>query len=444
MKKIKLGKIAAWTEGELNRADHLKVNGAVIDSRQAFEGSLFFCLKGENNDGHDYVEEVREKGGYTIGEQQKCDIVVSSTLKALWEAARNYRKILKLSAVGITGSSGKTTTVGLTEKLLSTEVNVAATPKSFNNNIGIPLTLLNIEPEKEIGVFEMGANNRGEIAKLSDLIHLDVGVITNVNDAHIGYFGSYKNILKTKFELVDNISESGYLVYNYDQKNVREKAENYGINKLGFGFKNGADIKADLISCNMEGSRFKINGENYSIKIPGKFNVYNALAAIAMAKIFNIKKENIKTAIKKFDTRAHRMKKVNLAGIKFIDDSYNANPTAVKELFREIASMYPDKNIVAVVGEMHELGEYAPKLHREVGEFIGKIPNVKYILSSGRNGKELRQGAQDGGMKDGGIYLFKTKKEAADIIRKVSDENSVIVLKASRREKFDEILREFK
>ncbi len=444
MDKIALGSITRWTGGKLNRENKLPVKGAVIDSRRAFKGSLFFCLRGKKNDGHNYIDEVRKKGGYTIGETKNCDIEVSSSTQALWQAARGYRKSLNITTIGITGSSGKTTTVGLTEKILKNSYKVKASPKSFNNEIGVPVTLLNIKSDTELGVFELGANHRGEIDKLSRLIEPRVGVITNISDAHIGYFGSYKDIFETKFELADNIIGEGLLVYNYDQPDIRGKVEELNIKNIGFGFKKGADVRGSVLNRDPECSRFQVENKEYILKIPGQFNIYNALAGIVIGQIFKIPQELLQKRVEKFVTRSHRMKKIKLSGIDFIDDSYNSNPTAVKSLFEDMVKIYPSKKIIAVIGQMRELGKYASDLHRQTGKFISELNNVHYVLASGKNGRELIQGAKEGDVKAENIYRFNTKKTAADIIKKVSSKDSVVVLKASRKEKFEKILEEFK
>jgi len=441
MEEVTLGTIAKWVEGKLRTSPEITVNKVVIDSRKAGGHSLFFCFKGKKTDGHYFIEEVKEKGAYVIGEKDICDIVVRNAVKALGRMAEEYRRMFPAKAISVTGSNGKTTVAGMISNILKNSFDVISTPKSFNNNIGVPLTLFDIENKTEIAVIETGANHAGEVRELCRIIKPDMGVITNVGDAHIGFFGSRENILLTKFELADYLTEGSVLVYNFDQREVREKAASYNdLDLCGFGFEKGADIRGELLKTGAEGSSFKCLEREFHIKIPGNFNVYNALSAVAVTYKMGVAFKDISEGLISYSAQSHRMKRLKQGEIEIIDDSYNASPSSIKQLFGDLLKIYSQKNIIAVLGEMLELGEQAEKLHRKTGSVLAKLPNVKYIVAGGSFSDYYIKGAIEEDFKPDCLYKFKTKKEAAEIIRKLYKKDYLVVLKASRQQKLEEVL----
>ncbi|MFW6134540.1 MAG: UDP-N-acetylmuramoyl-tripeptide--D-alanyl-D-alanine ligase [Elusimicrobiota bacterium] len=440
MQGITLKKIAQWTDGKNIGPEEVELKNAVIDSREVQENSLFFCIKGKKNDGHDFIDDVHKKGGYAVGENRKCDIQVSSTLKALADTAREYRKIISPNIIAITGSNGKTTTTRIAGKIMQRYYQAVSTPKSFNNQIGLPITILQMEKDTQYGIFEMGANHCGEIKFLCDILKPDIGVITNVGEAHIGYFKTRENILNTKFELADSLPFNGILVYNFDQKKVRKKAENYKVKRFGFGFNHKAEFRGEIIKQGPDYSRFLVNKEEYVVNLPGRFNIYNSLAAIAICKIIGLDSKKIAKVIEKIRPLPHRTERTKVKGIEILDDTYNSNPASVKKLFDELLKNYPQKDIIAVMGDMRELGSYSKDLHREVGEYIATKNNVKYILAGGKFGQEIINGAKKAGVPARRLIVFKNLFEAARKIKKYTGNNSLVVLKASRAEKFNEII----
>lgn len=442
MERITLRTIAKWTNGIVNTDSDIYIKSAVIDSRDATKKSLFFCIRGSKTDGHNYVEEVRRKGGYSIGEEKFCDIVVNSTVRALGDIAGEYRKTVNPVVIGVTGSNGKTTVTRMIESILKDEFNLISTPYSFNNNIGLPVTVLSMDKETRIAVLEMGANHAGEIKYLSDIAVPGIGVITNVGQAHIGYFGNEENILRTKFEIAESLSCGSPLVYNYDQDEVKDAANSYrnNLNLIGFGLNKGADVRCEIINTDSKSSIFEVDGYRFKINIPGTFNIYNSIAAIATAKIFNISFEKIWVRLKEFKALSHRMQKIRINGVDILDDCYNANPTSVRKLFEELLKIYPQKDIIAVIGEMLELGEYSGELHKSIGEFIAHQENVKYFLAGGSFSDSLIDGAKKGNIDIKNLYKFKNSEEAAQIIKDISNSNSIVVLKASRLENLEDVI----
>ncbi|MFH1414777.1 MAG: UDP-N-acetylmuramoyl-tripeptide--D-alanyl-D-alanine ligase [Elusimicrobiota bacterium] len=446
MEKTSINTIAGWVSGRLNIAGDIYIKKAVIDSRDAEEETLFFCLKGTKSDGHEYQEEVRSKGGCTIGERDDCDIVVKSSLEALSDIAREYRKTLDCIVVGITGSNGKTTTTRLIRSVLGKAYKVHSSQKNFNNHIGLPLALLGIDKSTEIAVLEMGANHTGEIASLSDIAGPCIGILTNIGDAHIGYFGGPRKILDAKFELARSLPEGGTLIYNFDQPEIRDEAIKYGVklNLLGFGKDPAADMTFQILQFDHESTIFEVEGYTFKLNMPCIFNVYNALAAVATAKIFDISFEDVDSAFREMCALSHRLETIEINGIKIIDDSYNSSPASLKTLFSELLKIYPQKDIIAVIGEMLELGEYSAKFHREAGRYIAGLDNVKCLIAGGSYAEKLIEGAIEGGLDGENTHLFSTSSEAAGLIRRKADNNSLVVIKASRRQKLEKIIEDLK
>ncbi|MBN2407247.1 MAG: UDP-N-acetylmuramoyl-tripeptide--D-alanyl-D-alanine ligase [Elusimicrobia bacterium] len=440
MDKIPLETICAWAGGRLNADPSFTVKKTVIDSRAAGKGSLFVCIKGSRSDGHDFAGQARKKGAVTIGEREECDIRVSSSVAALGNIAREYRKTLRAGIVAVTGSNGKTTTVRMIASVLGTGMKISASPRSFNNNIGLPLAILDMNGSTEAGILEMGANHAGEIKELCGIARPDIGVITNIGKAHLGYFGSVENIIKAKFELAESLRDEGALIYNSDQRRIREAAAAYGMKKIGFGLEEEADVRGTVKKADSGGTVFECGGKEYRINVAGSFNVYNALAAVAAAGVFGLKEGNVRKGLKRTRSAEHRMKLVRIRKIDILDDCYNANPTSVKTLFKDLLKIYPQKNIIAVMGEMRELGEYSEELHRETGEFISRQENVRYFLAGGSMAGQLVRGAGNGAIPVDNIYKYGSPREAAGIIRRIAGKNSLVVLKASRGDRLESLI----
>jgi UDP-N-acetylmuramoyl-tripeptide--D-alanyl-D-alanine ligase len=437
-----LKKIAFWAGGKLNAEGGFIIDNAVIDSRKAGPGSLFFCFKGKTYDGHKYCGQVKKQGGYSVGEKEFCDITVESTKKALGRLAKGYIKNKNCKVIAVTGSAGKTTTVRIIENIFKELKETVATPKNFNNHIGLPLTLLEAENSTEYLITEMGANHKGEIKYLAGIAGPSAGVITNIGNAHIGYFKNKEEILETKVQLAEYVNKKGgQIIYNYDDDALRNKCSGFE-RSVGFGFSKGSDLQAEIITKDKEGTTFKVDKKEFRLNIPGAFNVSNALAALAVSRIEKISDKISAKALREIKLPKHRMEKVTAGRFEIIDDAYNANPESVKIFLKEISELYPGREIIAVIGRMRELGEFAEELHYQTGKFIGGLHNVKNFLATGYFKKVMVKGAVDGGLSKEKIKQFSSIRQAAGIIKKIYGERSLIVLKASRLQKLEKIIEE--
>lgn len=436
MEKLLLSEIENCLKAKLcNLYMDIAVSGISTDSRNIKPGELFVALEGGNFDGHKFLSEVFEKGAIATVVSKEVEatypiIKVDNTLSALKEIAAYYRQKFSLPVVAVTGSTGKTSTKEMIAAVLENSFSVHKTQKNYNNEIGLPHTLFNLENRHEISVLEMGMNNLGEIERLAYMARPNIAVITNIGTAHIENLGTRENILKAKMEITTYFDCSSILIVNGDDEYLNKISDKaYRIIKVsqnGKGDYNAFNIK----DFGEEGTEFTcaVRGINYvfKIKVPGIHNVYNALAAIAIGDGFDMKPNKIVEGMLNFNPGKMRMDIFELSnGLKIINDCYNANPDSMKAALNVLAS-YKNKRRVALLGDMFELGNYSKELHGEVGKYLPQHCDVliavgelgHYIYKEGKEALEA--------------YYYKTKEEACENIHKILQPGDVLLIKASR------------
>ncbi|NLB35136.1 MAG: UDP-N-acetylmuramoyl-tripeptide--D-alanyl-D-alanine ligase [Elusimicrobia bacterium] len=441
MRPVPLEQIAEWAGGCLRGGGGRAITSVVKDSRQAVEGSLFVCLKGENTDGHLYIEEARKRGAAIMGRSSSADIDVDFPEEALAAIAAGYRNSLPALITGVTGSCGKTTVTRMIEHILSGFLNVAASPASYNNKLGVSLSIFNIGSETKAGILELGSNHSGEIEDLCKIARPWTGVITFIGDAHIGNFGSRAAILEEKLALPLSLAPGSSFIYNADIEDLRKSVRSLnGLDLIGYGFSENADLRIENYKAIEGKSSFSLGGEPFFIGNLGAHNVLNSAAAATVATLYGISFKSSAARLESFTLPPQRMQEFTAGGIDFIDDSYNSNPSALKNLFSELLKIHPQRNIIAVLGQMNELGKYSSELHREAGEFLAGLKNISYILAGGVDSSSLIEGAIAAGFPGDRVFKFESHKEAAEIIKEYALENTLVVLKASRREGLEKII----
>lgn len=395
---ISLSQLASAVNGQAV-GENIEFSSVAIDTRALNEGDLYIALKGERFDGHQFIQEAIEKGcsGFLINSKFEISdsildkmphIVVDNTLKALGECARINRENFKGRVVGLTGSSGKTSTKNMLQCILSEKGSTYATHGNFNNEIGVPLTLLNIERNHQYAVVEMGARKQGDIEYLVDFVQPDVAILLNAGMAHIDTFGSQENIVRTKGEIFTALKSGGLAVVNADDPAQKIWLDSL-INKdvLTFSVKReDADLFASNIESNDITSRFILNYRGQSqpifLPLPGLHNIANSLAASAAAVSLGFDLPTITNGLAKLSASQGRLMTIPCSEkLLVIDDSYNANPSSMKAAIDVLALKQGYK--IAVLGEMAELGDFAKNLHLELAEYIAqsKIDKV-YIIGS--------------------------------------------------------------
>lgn len=435
-----------------------------IDSRTIKEGEIFFALKGKNFDGHQFITEaikkdasaiVVEKSFYQNQEIQargysKPVLMVDDTLSALQLWAHYYHSTFKLLNICITGSNGKTTTKEMISHLLKNRYNVLKSKGNYNTEIGVPLTILNLDSNHDVLVIELAAQRTGEIRELTKIIKPDIALITNVFEAHIGLFENQDNIAKEKSEIILSLKDKGTAILNRDDiyYDYFEKSLNHHNDIISFGFNPEAHLRAiNFEQDNERGFYFDLlfQGNKFPVFVPliGRFNVYNVLAAFSAGIKMQIPINEMINSISDFNAPRMRMEYMLFnKDITLIQDYYNSNPTAVKEALNSISSISGGRFKIAVLGDMLELGEKSIEYHKEIGR-IASIFSYDMIIGFGDYGKWIVEGAKEQEIKDKKIYSFtvgEKEKLTNKLIRDVP-RNSIVLLKGSRNMQMEDIVK---
>ena len=423
-------------------AGNIPIKSISTDSRSIKKNSLFIAIKGENFDGNDFVEEAITKGAlYAIADKKKYDnqknkkiIYVKNTVKALKKISGNIINEYKGKVIAVTGSNGKTTTTNIISKTLK---NNSKTLKNFNNEIGMPLSIMNASSKSKNLVLEIGASKFGDIDYLSKILKPHVGVITNIGHSHLEKLGNVNGVFEVKSELINNIKKNGFLIVPSDNKEHldRWKKLRNDINILTFGIESGADFYASKINLKENGLSFVIRSNlikkpiQIKTSIEGKHNIKNILASFAVHFCLKEDLENFVNILKvnKLNTlRQIKSKWIN--GSVLIDDTYNANPDSTKKSI-DLLSNY-NKNTVLILGDMLELGRYKKQLHKEVGVYA-KRRGINIILGYG----DLTKYAVDGFGKK--AIFFKDEENLKSYLRENITSKDVILIKGSRGMKME-------
>lgn len=439
-------------ENDLFSHEHIQINGVSIDSRKIEKGNLFIPFKGEQVDGHRYVEAALQNGaGAALWQKDVPNpplhlpiLIVEDTLVALQELARIYRSQLDVKVVGITGSNGKTTTKDMTAGLLSLQYKVQKTEGNYNNHIGLPLTVLQLEEDTEIAVLEMGMSSKGEIEFLTKLARPNVVIITNIGESHLQDLGSREGIASAKLEILMGLQDHGVIVYHGDEPLLQEPLQKYKGNAelRSFGRSEKNTLYPIGIKQDHSGSSFQINNSDIQFQLPvlGVHNILNALAAMLVAQTFHIPFEKMNEGFSVLKLTSMRMEIVEgTKGEKIINDAYNASPTSMKAAIDLVADLPGYKRKILVLGDMLELGPEEQSFHYEIGKGIDR-DKVDYVFTFGKLGDYIAQGAYENFPRER-VYAFTEKEE---LIKKVTDyieTNTLLLVKASRGMKLEEVVK---
>lgn len=422
------------------------------DTRTIKEGDVYVGIKGEKFDGNCLYKEAFQKGARICilqGEdiekvKGKTIILVEDTIKAIQKIASYKRNLYSIPVIAVTGSVGKTSTKDIIASVMSKKYKVLKTEGNMNNHIGLPFTLLKLRDHNAI-VVEMGMNHFGEIRTLTNIVKPTTCVITNIGTSHIGNLGSRENILKAKLEIIEGMKKEGIIVLNNDNDLLHTWIEK-NINKYKiatYGIENESDITAQDIQMEEESSKYisKIQNKKYKIEVPvpGKHFVYNSLAAIMVGLINNIDINKIQEGIKEFSLSKNRMQiEKNKKGVTIINDTYNASFDSMKASIQCLSNRN-EKRKIAVLGDMFELGEYSVELHKQVGIEIKK-ENIDILITVGILAENIAIEAIKSGMSKDNVYILKNNEEAIELIKKIEQEDDVILIKASNGMKFNKIV----
>ena len=393
--KMQLAEIAKALNTTCVGDEQTVITSVAFDSRKITDGGLFVPLVGDR-DGHDFINSAINNGAsatlWQTGHPNKPENIavleVDDPLQAMQDLARYYLRKVNPTVVGITGSNGKTTTKYMIAAVLSKRFNVHKTQANFNNEIGVPMTILEMKPNTEILVLEMGMDRPGQLHHLSELTHPDVTVITMIGEAHIEFFGTRDKIADAKMEITDFLREDGEFIYNGDEPLLRERAEKLSQAKATFGFEKDDTVYATGFKSYKHHATFTVNDSEQQFSIPmiGKHNVSNAMAALSVGRHFGESDEEIAASLSNFTPTANRMEwEKGDVGEDIMSDIYNSNPTAVRAVITSFGQIeVPEGNRrIAVLGDMLELGEKSAELHRNLEDCLDpQVINEVYLYGT--------------------------------------------------------------
>lgn len=428
----------------------LKITGVSIDSRKVKPGDLFFAFSGEHVDGHDYIEDAFHRGAAAAVisrpvccKQDKPLIRVSNPLQALQALAQGYRSLFDIPVVAVTGSTGKTTTKDLIAGVLGRQMMVIKTEGNYNNEIGLPLTLLNLDDRHQAAVLEMAMRGPGQIAELCEISHPQVGVITNIGKTHLELLGSQEAIAEAKGELISSLSLEGCAVLNADDPWQLKLASRVRGEVIYYGTDSRCQIRAaDIRLRGLEGVDFKLHtpsGEaDCFLPLPGAHNVPNALAAAAVGYWFSLNSEEIAVGLASASLSGMRLEvKPGIGDTRIIDDSYNASPASTIAALELLAAVNGNRKI-AVLGDMYELGEETISGHREVG-MKAAVLSIDCLCTVGELAREIAVGAESAGLAGERIHTFQEKAEAVAFLKSHLQKGDLVLIKGSRGMRMEEI-----
>lgn len=446
--------ILTATGGTLLSGDeNTVVTDVITNSREAGEGMLFIPIIGDKFDGHEFIKAAFDMGAAAALTQKETELFIGKTIvqvldtrKALGDIAKYYKQIHNVPSVAVTGSVGKTTTKDMVASVLSQKYRTLKTQNNYNNDIGVPDTIFNLEKEHEAAVIEMGMNHFGEIEYLAEIGRPDIAVITNIGESHIANLGSQEGIFRAKMEITKLFGADNTLIVNGDDKFL-SKTKGIGDYKVVYyGMENPEnDVKVKNIMPNgQHGIKFTAvipDGEyEVRVNVPGEHNVYNALAAVCAGLEMNIPMPDIVRGIENVELTSQRLDIEDYKGITIINDCYNASPDSVKAAVKVLCSENADRKI-ALLGDILEMGDYAEKAHYELGRFIAES-GIDVLVTAGSNMKHLAQGAQDGGMSD--VKAFDKTLGVCEYIKDKLKKGDAVLVKASHGMNFSEVYRAIK
>jgi len=425
----------------------VRVSGWSVDSRTLQPGDLFFALRGPNHDGHDFVPQALEKGAVAAVVDRELAaggalLPVDDSYRALQTLATWARRRWPGTVVAVTGSAGKTTTKDIIASLLGTRLKAGKTVGNFNNDVGLPLSILRLPDDSETAVLEIGMNHPGEIRKLAAIARPDIGVVTNVGYAHLENFDSIDGVARAKRELIEALPRNGAAVLNADDARALRFREVHPGPVVTFGFSDRADVRADRLERSAQGMRFHLAGAGwFETRLQGRHAVSNILAGIAVAGLFGIEPRQLAPAVAALEASPMRGRRFTHQGITILDDCYNSNPDAVRTMLETLRDT-PARRRIAVLGEMLELGRWAETLHQEIGRYVAAC-GVDVLVGIRGAARRMADAAVDAGLPASAAYFFPGPEEAGDHLRTLAREGDVILFKGSRATHVERALERF-
>mgnify|MGYP000907684964 CR=1 FL=1 len=448
MKEMRALDVSRAVDGQLAADGNIMIRSVSTDTRSLEPGCLFVAIRGERFDGHSFIQEALDKGAALVIAEKGANVpegapvvLVDDTVRALGRLAEYHRSRFDIPVVAVTGSVGKTSTKEMIAATLSAKLKVHKSRGNFNNEIGLPLSVLELDESHQAAVFEMGMRGFGEIDYLSRIVRPDIAIITNIGISHIERLGSRQNILKAKLEIIRWMKDGGVLILNGDDELLSGLRGLLEQKTLFYGMDESCDVRAnDLLSKGEEGVsfsvRYKGREHRYFVPAPGIHNVQNALAAISAALVLDFDDETIERGLLSYTGDRMRMNITEVDGIKVINDAYNAAPASVSSAIRVLCEIGAGRRKWAVLGDMLELGDWAEEAHREIGMQVAEA-GIDYLVAVGDLARWYVEGALDHGMPLENTRLFQDADDARAFISQKIAKGDVILFKGSRKMNLD-------
>jgi len=429
------------------------VKGISIDSRTIKPQEAFIAIKGPNFDGHNFVEEAIKRGakavifqrqGSRVKGKEVAFIEVKDTIRALGDIAKFQRQKFDIPVIAVTGSNGKTTTKEIITWVLSKEFNVLKNVGTKNNQIGLPLALLNLDRYHDVVVLEVGTNHFGEVDYLAKICQPNIGIIINIGSSHLEYFVNLKGVFREKSALLKHLKSPHIAILNADDSLLKRQIliKNKKPFILGFGIKSRSDFFATDIEILNSRIKFLVNQKyRVTLKTLGYFNIYNALAALTVAYLLGMEYRDIASRLSTFNFPQNRLEFLELNNIKFINDTYNSNPVSLKQAIDALGNFQINGRKIFVMGDMLELGNREKLFHRQAGRNAARICDV--FITVGELSKFAAEAARASGFNTKNIFTCTSNLEAQDILfKKVSvGPDDIVLVKGSRAMRMEEILK---
>ncbi len=463
MRDFTIGEILDACKGQLISGQRNNiVYGVCTDSRIAKPGDIFFPLIGEKNDGHDFLQQVMEAGckSIIVSDESKVPktaflhqagdtdiIVVDDTTKALQDLAVYYLGTMPLKKkIAVTGSVGKTSTRDMLYYVASAKYKTGRNPKNFNNGFGIPLSILEFEPDTQIAVLEMGISSPGEMEKLARLVRPDIAVITNIGVSHIENLGSREGILREKLNVTSYFDSNATLIVNSDNDMLTEENVSGNYNVIKVGSSRDCDYRiSDICDFGDKGIKYSLDsrGKKYEVKLNvlGAHNGINATLAIAAGNLLGISEEEAISGLERAELTEKRLNIRNTDKIKVIDDTYNACPDSMISAINTLASTEIEEGgrRIAILGDMFELGQESARAHKQVGAYAAE-KKIDVIIAVGSHAEYYAKGAAS--MGNDRVMYYPKKSELLSKISEVVKDKDVVLVKASRGMAMEEVVKE--
>ena len=418
------------------------VEAVCTDTRRMDKGSLFIAIRGDNHNAHEFLPQAAAGGAVAALVEEPPPstlpnvllIQVPDTRKAMGRLASYVRKHMRSKVIAVAGSNGKTSTKHLIDAGLSGRLRGSISPKSFNNDIGVPLTIFPADPTQDYLVLEMGTNHHGEIRLLSEMASPDIAVITNCGADHLEFLGDLAGVRRENASIIQGLRPKGLLVVNGDDPDLLAAIDEYPGQRVTFGFKPSNDLFATDIRCDESGTRFSLNNSRREVFVPmlGEHSACNALAAIAVGRKLGLPEDAVIESLAIARGPEMRLQWQPAGNIRVLNDAYNANPDSMRAALRTASALPTSGRRIAILGDMKELGPAGEAYHLSIGSLVAQQCNFDLLVCVGDQASLYAQGATDSGFSPERVVRFRDSHEASVSIPPVLRDGDLVLLKGSR------------